>query len=83
MCVEVYGSGVKAVQIVHRAGSENSHADALSSQPHLLPPEEGITEGDVQVCAVIGSFTGEESIESLLQGAASKIVESEELADNQ
>jgi len=77
---KVYGSWVKDVQIVHRAGRENSHADTLSCQPHLLPPEESISEGDVQVFAIIGGLTG---IESLLQGATSKIVESVELADNQ
>jgi len=80
---KVYGSGVKDVQIVHCAGRENSHADTLSRQPHLPPPEEGISEGDVQVCAIIGSLTGEENIESLLQGDASKIVEPDELVDNQ
>ena len=52
----------------------------LSRQPHLAPPEEGISEGDVQVCAIIGSLTGEESIESLLQPV---IVEPDELVDNQ
>jgi len=80
---KVYGSGVKDAQIVHCAARENSHANALSRQPHLPPPEEGISEGDVQVCVIIGSLTGEESTQSLLQGDASKIVEPDKLVDNQ
>ena len=73
----------KDVQTVYQAGWENSHANALSRQPYLLPPEEGISEGDVQICTFSGSWTGEENIESLLKSAASKIVESDELAENQ
>ena len=37
----------------------------------------------MQVCAISGSWTGEENIESLLKSAASMIVESEELAEYQ
>ena len=36
----VHGSGVGRLEIIHRAGKENCHADALSHQPSLPAPEE-------------------------------------------
>ena len=48
----VYGAGVKEVRIVHRAGKENTNADALSRSPYAPAPEEGIAEGEVQVAAL-------------------------------
>ena len=80
---KVFGSGVKDVQIGHRAGRENSHADALSRQPHLPPPDEGISEGEVQVCAIVGNIDGEETIESLLQSTVSEDMKSDEFSDIQ
>ena len=48
----VYGSGVKMVDIVYRAGRENVSADALSRSPYHSPPVVGIAEGEVQVASV-------------------------------
>lgn len=48
----VYGSGVKEVKILHRSGKTNVGADALSRNPHLPPPREGIGQSDVQVFSV-------------------------------
>ena len=48
----VYGAGVKDVKIVHRAGRENTNADALSRSPQAQAPAEGIAEGEVQVAEV-------------------------------
>ena len=60
---KVYGSGVKNVQIIYRAGKENLNADALSRQPYSPAPKEGVAEGEIQVCAV----SSETDIESLLR----------------
>ena len=49
---KVYGTGVKKVKIVYRAGKDNLHDDALFWQPHLPPLVERVAQGDVQVCAV-------------------------------
>ena len=46
---EVFGSGIKAVEIVYRSGKENTSADALSRQPYLDAPSQGIAESEVQV----------------------------------
>ena len=43
----MYGSEVKAVDIVYRSGRENIGADALSRSPCCLPPAVGIAEGEV------------------------------------
>ena len=60
---KVYGSGVKNVQIIYRAGKENLNADTLSRQPYSPAPKEGVAEGEIQVCAV----SSETDIESLLR----------------
>ncbi len=41
----VYGGGVKEVKIIHRSGNTNVSADALSRNPHLPAPREGIVRG--------------------------------------
>ena len=49
---KVYGSGIKLIDIVHRAGKENQHADALLRQPVLpVPPDDG-TSKEVQITLV-------------------------------
>ena len=58
----VYGSGVKSVTIVYRAGRDNVSADALSRSPCSPPPHVGIAQGEVQVASV-----ATEGIMSLLQ----------------
>ena len=49
---KVFGSGVRSVSIVYRAGRENAVADALSRSPHDSPPTVGIAEGETQVPSI-------------------------------
>ena len=53
----VYGSGVKEVQVVYRAGKENTAADALSRSPQAAAPVKGIAEDDFQIAAMSVSKT--------------------------
>ena len=48
----IYGSELKEVNIVHRAGKESSNADALSRNPCGAAPTEGIGESEIQVSKV-------------------------------
>jgi hypothetical protein len=47
---KVYGSGLKDVKIIYRAGRLNSVADALSRSPTEEAPTEGIAEQEIQSC---------------------------------
>ena len=49
---EVYGSGVKAVDIVYRLGRKNVGADAPLRSPCHPSPVVGIAEGEGQVASV-------------------------------
>ena len=49
---KVYSRGVKTVSIVYRRGRENTGADALSRNPQLPGPAEGLAEMDTQVAVV-------------------------------
>ena len=49
---KVYTSGLLSVQIIHRAGRENLHADALSRQPHLPSPSLEKQEDDQQAYSI-------------------------------
>ena len=49
---KVYGSGVGRIDIVHRAGKENRHADALSRQPVLPAPSEDDRSKEVQIAQI-------------------------------
>ena len=49
---KVHGSGISEIDIVHRAGRENRHADALSRQPILPAPAEEDSELEVQVAKI-------------------------------
>ena len=60
---KVFGCGVKDVHIIYRPGKENCNADALSRQPHALAPQEGVAEGEVQICGI----TSNTSMETLLK----------------
>ena len=69
----MYGSEVKEVQVVYRAGKENTAADALSRSPQAAAPVKGIAEDDFQIAAMSVSktkgtepLTTEEDITSLL-----------------
>jgi len=40
----LYGDGIKKIEVIHRAGTNNQHADALSRQPVLpAPPDSDVT----------------------------------------
>ena len=59
---KVYGSGVKNIQILYRAGKGNLNADALSRNPQgAAPCEEKVDE--VQVATIT---SGQEEIHELL-----------------
>ena len=62
----VYGTGVRDVRIIFRAGKLNLSADALSRSPQAGPPEEGIAEEEVQVAVVHDDEVGDHTVESLL-----------------
>jgi len=49
---KVYSSGVGTVTITHRAGRENSNADALSRNLLNTSPPEEIGRGDIQIAVV-------------------------------
>ncbi len=54
---KVYSSGVRTITITHCARKENLNADALSRNPHSLPPVNGIGEGEVQVAVITNDLT--------------------------
>ena len=77
---KVFGSRIKAVEIVYHSGKENTNADALSHQPYLDAPSQGIAESEVQVAAVRDgqpvSLTGGELLQQelpLLEPEASQL----------
>ena len=49
---QVYGSGIKNLEIIYRAGKDNTNADALSRNPVGSPRPESETITDVHVSAV-------------------------------
>ena len=49
---KVYGSGIRQINIVHRTGKENQHADALSRQPVLSAPPDDDTSKEVQIAHI-------------------------------
>ena len=61
---KVYGSGIKQINIIHRAGKKNLHADCLSRQPVIPAPPEEDADTEFQV-AQISSMPN--TIEGLLQ----------------
>ena len=48
----VHGAGLREVNIIYRAGKDNTIADALSRNPQALAPQEGIAEREVQVARI-------------------------------
>ena len=64
----VYGSGIKKVEIVHRAGNRNQHADALSRQPVEPAPAE-LVDAEVQIATISTHVHDSDcDINSLLEG---------------
>ena len=68
---KIYGSGINQVNIIHRSGKKNQHADCLSHQPVMpaLPDDEDIN-AEVQIAKISSEpkSSGEEnSIDILLQ----------------
>ena len=62
---KIHGSGVGRLEIIHRSGKENCHADALSHQPNLLAPEEEDEELEVQVAKIASSRLPENIVDLL------------------
>ena len=79
---KVYGSGIREIDIVYRAGKHNTHADALSRQPILLPPPEESCDGEVQV-AQITSEDEDITISTLLEQGPTQTVNGNDFADEQ
>ena len=63
---KVYGSGVKSVHIIYRAGRDNANADALSRNPQLPPPTEDMADTNVQVAVVTTSSMHDLDVTTLL-----------------
>ena len=49
---KVYGSGIKHIDIIHRSGKKNPHADCLSRQPVMAAPSDKDSNTEVQVAAI-------------------------------
>ena len=67
---KVYGSGITQVNIVHRSGKKNEHADCLSCQPVMPAPPDENANTEVQIAKISSEpqISGEEStIDILLQ----------------
>ena len=67
---KVYGSGITQVNIVHRSGKKNRHADCLSRQPVMPAPPDEDANTEVQIAKISSEpqISGEEStIDILLQ----------------
>ena len=78
---KVYGTGVKKVEIVYRAGKDNLHADALSRLP---APLEGVAQEEVQVCAVNSAQSErDDTIGALLQADPEQRMNSSSFAEEQ
>ena len=54
---QVYGRGIKSVNIIYRAGRENKSADALSRSPVSPAPSHGIGQDEAQVAALTTTTT--------------------------
>lgn len=66
---KVYGSGVRSIQIIHRAGKDNANADALSRNPQSSAPATDPEEADseVQGASITSNCTASLDISSLLE----------------
>jgi len=64
---KVYASGLLSVQIIHRAGKDNLHADVVSRQPHLPSPSSGKQEVDQQIYGITCTTNTSVTISSLFE----------------
>lgn len=66
---KVYGSGVKSLQIIYRAGKDNANADALSPSRnlHLPAPAQDMADTNIQVAVVTTTYEPELDINRLLE----------------
>ena len=62
MCLD--GSGIKQINIIHRAGKKNLHADCLSRQPVMPAPPDEDANTEVQVAQI---SSNPNTINNLLQ----------------
>ena len=64
---KVYGSGIKPVNIIHRSGKKNRHADCLSHQP-VMPtlPNDANTEVQITKISSEAKNSGEENTIDIL-----------------
>ena len=60
---KVHGCGIGDIDIVHQAGRENHHADALSHQPLLPAPTEEDSKLEVQVATIASAKVPDTLIE--------------------
>ena len=65
---KVYGTGLKEVKIVYRAGRLNGSADTLSRDPHGEAPSEGVAEREVQVASVHSEAAREQDTSKQVPG---------------
>lgn len=49
---KVYGSGIKQIDIIHRSGKKNLHADCLSRQPVMLAPCNEDANTEMQIAQI-------------------------------
>ena len=61
----VHGSGIGKLEIVHRAGKENRHADALSRQSNLPAPLEEDVQLEVQVAKITSTRKSDDIVDLL------------------
>ena len=82
---KIHGSGIGEVSIVHRAGKENRHADALSRQPVMSAPAERDEEADleVQVAKIVPTDVPDKLDELLRQQPTSTSTNTDDLISRQ
>ena len=82
---QIHGSGIGEVSIVHRAGKENRHADALSRQPVMSAPTEKDEEADleVQVAKIVSTDVLDKLDELLRQQPTSTSTNTDDLISRQ
>ena len=80
---KVHGSGIGEIDIVHRAGKENRHTDALSRQPLLPAPTEEDSELEVQVATIVSAKIPDTLSELVEQQPVNVPIDSNDLSSQQ